>query len=158
MKALPISEIIPVMTEVMKKGAPFTFVPNGTSMLPLIRGGIDSVTVSPVPESLKAGDIVFYKRESGQLVLHRIMAVKKGLYVLCGDHQNMFEYNVKHSDMLALVTEITRDGEKIVLSENKKYRSYVRHTLFKKHSYNMLRPILSPAIRVLRKIKNRLAA
>lgn len=157
MKALPFCEIVPVMTDVLKKGAPFTFVPNGTSMLPLIRGGIDSVTVSTVPDKLKTGDIVLYKRVSGQFVLHRIVARKKDSYVLCGDHHTMFEYDVRHEDMLALVTEITKDGQKIILSENKKYRSYVRRLLCKKHIYNKLRPLLSPIMGILRKIKNRLA-
>ncbi len=156
-KALPFSEIVPVMTEVLKKGASFTFIPNGISMLPLIKGGTDRVTVSPLPDKLKTGDIVLYKRASGQFVLHRIVKKKKASYVLCGDHQNVFEYNVTRENMLAVVTEIINDEEKIILSENKKYRSYVRHLLLKKHGYNILRRLFSPLIRTLRNLKSRSA-
>ena len=51
--------------EVMDSGGEFTLYPRGTSMLPLIVQGRDSVTLVKA-EEFRTGDIAFYQRENGQ--------------------------------------------------------------------------------------------
>ena len=58
---------------VLDSGGEFTVYPKGTSMLPLIRQGRDSVTLAKPSAPLKRGDIAFYLRDNGQYVLHRVV-------------------------------------------------------------------------------------
>lgn len=85
----------PIIREKLSMGGRVIIKPKGTSMLPLIRQGIDEVELSPLPSGrLKKYDIPFYKRKNGQFVLHRIVRVKKDSYVLCGDNQNELEFGI----------------------------------------------------------------
>jgi hypothetical protein len=42
----------------------------------------------------KKYDVIFYRRENGQYVLHRIIKIKKDGYVCRGDNQTAKEYPV----------------------------------------------------------------
>lgn len=44
----------------------------GGSMLPLLAGGRDRVTLGPVPERLRRGEVLLYRRADGSYVLHRL--------------------------------------------------------------------------------------
>ena len=70
-----LKEFWPVMKEVIESGGEFTFYPHGISMLPLIRQGVDQVVLVKA-ENIKLGDVVFYLRDNGQFVLHRIVKIK----------------------------------------------------------------------------------
>ena len=83
----------PIMKEVIESGGEFTFYPHGTSMLPLIRQGEDQVVLVE-PKDIKVGDIVFYRRNDGHFVLHRLVKITKGQYVMCGDNQYLLEYGI----------------------------------------------------------------
>ena len=67
--------------EVMDSGGEFTLYPRGTSMLPLIVQGRDSVTLVKA-EEFRTGDIAFYQRENGQYVLHRVIAADGETYTV----------------------------------------------------------------------------
>ena len=118
------------MKEVFDSGGEFTFVPNGTSMLPLIRPGQDSVTLASAT-SAKKGDIIFYRRDNGQFVLHRVVKVCKKGYIMCGDNQCVLEKYINNNNILARVNEISRDGVSINF-DSPKYKSYVRSLPFKR--------------------------
>ena len=87
-----LEDMFPVIMEQISSGGDFVFGPKGISMLPLIKQGEDSVVISPVKEPLKKYDVPLYRRANGQFVLHRIVAVRKDGYVLCGDNQYEREY------------------------------------------------------------------
>ena len=81
-------------------------------MLPTIKEGRDKVTLSPAPEKLKRGDIVFYKRDNGQFVLHRVVSARRG-YVFCGDSQFSLERGIKKEQIIAICSHINRGGKDI---------------------------------------------
>ena len=118
----------PIITEKINSGATVTIQPKGTSMLPLIRQGQDEVILKKPSGRLKKYDIPFYKRESGQFVLHRIVKVRKNDYVLCGDNQVDYEYNITDDMILAVVDSIIRDGKTIPVTDTK-YLSYCKKHL-----------------------------
>ena len=125
-----LKEIWPVMKEVIDSDGEFTFGPQGVSMLPLIRQGQDQVVLVKA-DSIKKGDAVFYQRDDGQFVLHRVVKVKKDGYVMCGDNQYELEYGITDKHILAKMKGVIRDG--IVIDEsNKKYRKYVKHLPFRR--------------------------
>ncbi len=112
--------------EVLASGGEFHLSPKGTSMLPLIVQGRDSIVLkrnTRVPPSKH--DIVFYRRASGQLVLHRAMRIEKdGTYTMCGDNQTALEYGIKPEQIIAYVSSITRKGKKLKM-ESGWYVHYV---------------------------------
>ena len=119
-----LKEFWPVMKEVIESGGEFTFRPHGTSMMPLIREGVDQVVLVKA-DSIKAGDAVFYLRDNGQFVLHRIVKIKNGGYVMCGDNQVSLEYGITDKHILAKMKAVIRDGQ-VIDETNDKYRRYVK--------------------------------
>lgn len=111
-EAFRLSEYIGLITEVLDSGGEFTLFPRGTSMLPLIVQGRDSVTLIKT-ESLSLGDIAFYRRTDGSFVLHRIVGEKNGAYIMCGDHQLEREYGITRDMIIGKAIRITRGGREI---------------------------------------------
>ncbi|MBE6956764.1 MAG: hypothetical protein E7450_04860 [Ruminococcaceae bacterium] len=112
------------MEAAFAQGESIRIIPQGTSMLPMVRPGIDSVTLSPVPEKLRKYDLPLYRRKGGQFVLHRIVKVGQ-TYTCIGDNQLGVERGLRHDQMLALVTAFRR-GEKEIPVTALSYRIYCR--------------------------------
>lgn len=91
-------------------------------MLPMLREGIDSVVLSPVPEKLKKYDLPLYQRDNGKYVLHRIIRVGE-TYTCMGDNQFAPEPGLRQDQMIALVTVFYR-GEKKCDVRHWGYRLY----------------------------------
>lgn len=85
---------------------------NGDSMLPLLRQGRDVavITAKTPNERCKLFDVVLYKRDSGQYVLHRIVKVKKNGYVICGDNRYYCEKGITDRHIIGVLGGVVRDG------------------------------------------------
>lgn len=121
---MELNEIWPLISESIKDGGQFTMLPRGISMLPLIRPARDEVVLVE-PINIKKTDIVLYRRDDGHFVLHRVMYIKKGEYLMCGDNQSWLEHGITEKHLLAKVSEIHKDG-KTVDTTTKKYSKYVK--------------------------------
>jgi hypothetical protein len=118
------AELYPLMSEVLASGGEFRLYPKGTSMLPLLREGRDSV-VLVAKKALKKQDICLYRRKGGEFVLHRLVDLdKEGNPVFCGDNQTVREYGVPVESVLAVVSAFYR-GEKRRSLKGLGYRLYV---------------------------------
>lgn len=102
--------MLPLIEECLENGQNVKFSPRGISMLPMIRQGKDSVSLSKPPEKLKKFDIPLYRRKDGNFVLHRVVKVGK-TYTCIGDNQFVFEKGIEHNQVIALCTAITRNGK-----------------------------------------------
>lgn len=123
-KQVPLDALMPLIRERLEKGQSVQFSPKGTSMLPMLRQGIDSVTLSPLPRQLKKYDLPLYRRENGQYVMHRI--VKCGeTYTCMGDNQFQLEPGLRREQMIAVVTAFRR-GEKSCDVNGLSHRVYCR--------------------------------
>lgn len=119
-----LDELMPIIREQLALGQTVRFSPRGTSMLPMLRQGLDSVVLSPLPDRLKKYDLPLYRRENGQYVLHRI--VKAGeTYTCMGDNQFVKEPGLRQEQMIGLVTAFHRDGTPHSVAEPS-YRLYCR--------------------------------
>ena len=98
--------------------------PKGTSMMPMIRQGIDSVLLSPVTDKLKKYNLPLYQRKNGQYVLHRIVAVGD-TYTCIGDNQFDYERGLQQEQMIAVVTAIFR-GDRRYSVNSLGYQIYCR--------------------------------
>ena len=136
-------DLMPVFQETLAQGKTVRFSPRGVSMLPMLRQGIDTVTLSPVSGKLKKYDIPLYKRDDGAYILHRVLKVQQ-TYTCIGDNQYLYEPGVRDDQIIAVVTAFTR-GKKQVSINNFGYRLYVRF-------WCGTRPVRWFIIRAIRKI------
>lgn len=116
--------LIPLLKESLDAGKSVRFSPNGVSMLPMIRQGIDSVVLSPVTGRLNKYDLPLYQRNDGKYVLHRIVKVGE-CYTCIGDNQLAIEPGIRQDQILAVVTAFYR-GEKQYSVKNPVYWLYCR--------------------------------
>jgi hypothetical protein len=86
-----LDELMPLIREQLAANKCVKFSPRGTSMLPMLRQGIDRVILSPAPQKLRKYDLPLYRRENGQFVLHRVVKVGK-TYSCIGDNQFVVEH------------------------------------------------------------------
>ena len=138
-------DYISILEEMISNGESVNFTPGGRSMLPSIRAGRDSVTVSPAGD-IKKYDIALYRRANGKFVLHRIVIAEKDYFVMCGDNQFQLEYPVTKEQIIGKVSAIKRKG-KLINTENPGfgYKLYIK--LWD------LRLVLDKGIYYLRKLK-----
>ena len=115
-------DLMPLFCELLAAGKSVRFSPRGTSMLPMLRQGMDTVTLSPITECPQKYDILLYQRDNGQYILHRV--VKAGeTYTCIGDNQFVYERGVRKDQLIAVVTGFTR-GEKAYSVTSFGYRCY----------------------------------
>ena len=101
---------MPLIQERIAAGQSVWLSPRGTSMLPLLRQGKDSVRLSPIVGQLKKYDLPIYQRDNGQYVLHRIVGVGQ-TYTCVGDNQFELETGLRPDQMIAVVTAVSRNGK-----------------------------------------------
>ena len=99
---------------VLEAGGQVTLTVTGTSMLPLLRPGKDSVLLRSenIP---KKGDILLYRRKNGRFVLHRVIGKTQNAFLCCGDNQWRRE-QVERDQVVATVTGYCRSGKEKALS------------------------------------------
>ena len=103
----------------------FVTTAQGVSMMPLIRPGRDLVEITRKGEArCKKHDVVLYKRD-GKYILHRVLKVRPGDYVIAGDHQIYKEYGVTDADIIGVLSAVIRKGKRIAVTDPN-YLRYVR--------------------------------
>ena len=125
-----LTEMWPVMEEQLHNGKSVKFIPEGISMLPMLRPGVDAVLLKLPVGKLKKYDLPLYRRESGQFVHHRVVKVDADSYVMCGDNQHVYEKGITDKNILAIVDSFYKDGEQISCSD-RKYLNYCRKQVIK---------------------------
>lgn len=143
-----IAEYDGLIREVLASGGEFRLYPHGTSMLPLLRQGIDSVALRSLDRPPRKFDILFYKRRDGSYILHRVKEVTKDGLVLWGDNHTMLEYGVTDDMIIGYAARIFR-GDKELDCQSFRYRAYLWLWQFK-----AIRSLVLPVVYHLRKEKN----
>ena len=88
----------------------FAGPPVGTSMLPLLREQEDVVVTRPCT-SVRLLDVILYRRADGQTVLHRVVGIRDGAYILRGDNQTVNEYGVTDGQIIGKLSAFYRNGK-----------------------------------------------
>ena len=117
-----LDNLMPLFRERLAAGQTVRFSPRGVSMLPMLRQGVDSVVLSPLPDRLRKYDLPLYQRDNGQYVLHRVVKVGE-TYTCIGDNQFDYEPGLRHDQMIALVTAFYR-GDRLWRCDSPIYRLY----------------------------------
>lgn len=106
-KQTHLSEMETVIREKIAEGGSVTFSPKGTSMLPMLRTSGDRVTLVKPPARLKKGKValfVYDGEEGRKYVLHRLVAVKDGKLIFCGDNRVTHDEPVEYDDVIGVVS------------------------------------------------------
>lgn len=80
----------------------------GSSMSPFLIHNRDIIFFKAPDRKLRRGDMVFFQRDSGQYVMHRIYAVKPEGYYIIGDAQTEIEGPVRPEQIFALIIKVKR--------------------------------------------------
>ena len=121
-QSLPMESLSELLMLQMQNGGRARLTVTGYSMMPLLRNRVDSVELIADTQQRNKGDIILYRRENGQYVLHRIVGKGPQGYICCGDNQAVRE-SVAPEQVIAVADGFFRNGKKYELS-NIGYRMY----------------------------------
>ena len=134
-------KVIPLIEE----GLTVPLTVSGGSMTPYIAGGRDTVMISKPSFPLKVGDIAFFERFDGKIVLHRICRVTKQGYFFVGDAQTVIEGPIVKEQIFGVVNRIIRKGK---IEERGKFAWF-----FFRHIWIRIIPLRPLCMRIYEKIK-----
>ena len=98
--------------EILSSGVIFPLVVTGSSMFPFLKDGIDTVRLQKT-DKLYKGQIVFFRRVSGEFTLHRIRKIfPDGRLLINGDAQSWCEI-ISPGQVLAAVVSISKNGHNV---------------------------------------------
>lgn len=140
-----LSDYEELIREVLSSGGEFRLYPHGTSMLPLLRQGVDSVALRSLDRPPRKYDILFYQRKDGSYILHRVKEVTPEGLILWGDNHTMLEYGVTEDMIIGYAARIFR-GETELDCQGFGYRAYLWLWQFK-----AIRSLVLPVAYHLRK-------
>ena len=111
MRRVDTDAYVSMLRDLVNEGKECRLLISGSSMAPFLVHERDSIIFSKPDRELRRGDMVFYQRDNGQYVMHRILHVKpEGLYII-GDAQTEVEGPVRPEQVFALVTKVNRKGK-----------------------------------------------
>ena len=111
LRVLPPEELMEQLLGLLDVTEQVPLVISGSSMYPFLHHRRDTVYLSKMTAPLKRGDMILYRRPSGQYVLHRIVRVGQGTYDLLGDRQTAVEPGIPEERVLAVVRAVRRKGK-----------------------------------------------
>lgn len=119
------ASLSPLMEEILAQGHSVELTVTGNSMRPMLRHKVSRVRLAPAGD-LKKGDIPLYRRDNGAFVLHRVVAREGETFTCCGDNQWHLERNLRPDQVLAVMTDFSRNGERWTSCGHPLHRFYWR--------------------------------
>ena len=98
-----------VESELSERGS-FASITKGVSMRPLFKTCRDMIVISPIENPLKKYDVVLYRGEGGEYILHRIIRVGEEICIIRGDNTYSKEY-VPRDRIIGILTSFNRKGK-----------------------------------------------
>ena len=125
-----LEDALPLLEAAFAAGAPFRFFQRGTSMLPMLRQGIDSVQlVSPHLRAPEKGEVILYRRKNGDFILHRAIGIdKNGDFIACGDNQGAPEKGISRFGIIGVLEGFYR-GDEWISADDIEYKKYVKRRM-----------------------------
>ena len=146
MKIVDTRAYVSMLRELVREGKEVSMLITGSSMSPFLLSHKDTICFRAPNRKLRRGDMVFFERENGQFVMHRICRVRPEGYYIVGDAQTEIEGPVKEEQIFAVITKVNRRG-KWIGPENFWWKFYA-HVWLK---VIPLRPLITKVYRALRR-------
>lgn len=102
-----------------------TLAVTGASMMPMLRHGRDLVRLERLERPPRRGDVLLYRRESGQYILHRVVRAEKKTGLWCSGDNQWQEEAILPTQVLAVVCAFCRKGKWYTV-DHLGYQMYVR--------------------------------
>ncbi len=120
---------------------------SGRSMYPMLRFETDKVLVVKSKGPFKRNDVLLYPGSNGKFILHRVIRIKKGNYIIRGDNNFFKEYGITDDDVVGVLKGFYRGKKYIDCDQNIGYKCYVfiwTHTYALRYLWRkILRPFAS---------------
>lgn len=116
-------EYMEMIRALLEDGQEVSMIVTGNSMRPFLKHGRDKICMKKTDRKLRKGDIVFYRRENGQYVMHRILKCGDQSYTLLGDGQIVPESGIRQEQIFARITKVQVRG-KWIEPENFRWRFF----------------------------------
>ncbi len=113
----------PAFETILARDGILVYKTRGRSMEPMLRQNRDLVVIRVPSSRLKKYDAALYKR-NGRYVLHRVVGVRDGYYLIRGDNTYGLE-KVPDEAVIGVLTGFQRKGKEIS-ADDRFYRCYVR--------------------------------
>lgn len=104
------NEYVTVLRELAGEGRVVSMLVVGSSMSPFLCHKRDYIYFTKPDRELRRGDMVFYQRDTGQYVMHRIYKRKKDDYYMVGDAQTQIEGPLRGDQIFARIIKVKRKG------------------------------------------------
>lgn len=114
------------MEDILSETGELFTTASGVSMLPCIRPKRDMLHLVKPRKGIRQFDVILYKRKDGSYILHRVMKVQEGSYVLCGDNQWVLEHGITDEQVLGVLRGFYRGKKYVDCQENYLYHLYVK--------------------------------
>lgn len=105
------NEYVSVLRELAEEGRVVSMLIAGSSMSPFLCHNRDYIYFTRPDRELRRGDMVFYQRDTGQYVMHRIYKKKTDGYYMVGDAQTQIEGPLRRDQIFALIIKVKRKGK-----------------------------------------------
>ena len=137
-------EYVSVLKEMVEQGLEVSMTIVGTSMQPFLIHNRDKIYFRKPDGAIKKGDMVFYQREAGAYVMHRVMKVKKHQYYMAGDNQTFFEGPIEEKQIFAKIVSVERAGEWLTEKDElwKFYANWWRRLFWIRKVVNKLKRVI----------------
>lgn len=110
MKRIDTTEYVSALRSLVEAGHEVNMTIAGNSMSPFLIHQRDIIWFRQPDRALQAGDMVFYQRDNGQYIMHRICRVHENIYDIIGDAQTEMETGVRRDQIFAVITKVQRKG------------------------------------------------
>lgn len=111
--SLNTTEYLDILKEQVNNGQTASMIISGGSMSPFLEHGRDVIYFEKPDKPLKKGDIIFFQRDSGQYVVHRLIKKDDKGYYFIGDNQTETEGPIAKENIFAIVTRAKRKGRNV---------------------------------------------
>ena len=107
---LSANEYFDLLKEQVALGKEVSMIITGNSMSPFLEHGKDTIYFKKPDRKLRRGDMVFFQRENGKYVMHRLYKKKKNDCYFIGDNQTEIEGPLSEDHIFAVITKVKRKG------------------------------------------------
>ena len=149
-RIVDIHTYLPVLIDIIKSGKDVSVTVTGSSMAPFLAHLRDSIIVSPPPRQFHRGDMVFFQRQDGSYVMHRIHHLKEGKLYLVGDNQTEIEGPIDPEQVFGIVRKVIRNGK--LLQKGDFWWDFFEQAWIR---IVPLRPAAVKAVSIVYKLRNR---
>lgn len=112
-KIVDTKEYVKVLRDLIEEDKIVSLLISGNSMSPFLIHERDYIYLKKPEKMLKRGDMVFFERDNGDFVMHRIYRIEKENYFLIGDAQSVGEGPIRRDQIFAKVIGVRRKGKQI---------------------------------------------